>query len=222
MTTSSMSISAENVSFSYKPSDGVVATDSSWPSASGSIVSKELPLHNVSFSLPRQSRTLLIGANGAGKTTLLKILAGKKLLKNGSVRLNERDPFEQFVAGVVYLGSEFVTNPIVRMDIKVSELIQSVGGDQFPTRRDALIDILDIDLNWRMHAVSDGQCRRVQLCMGLLKPWTFLFLDEVTTDLDILARSRFMSFLIDECESRDASVVIPLHYSCSQILSTEH
>ena len=29
--------------------------------------------------------------------------------------------------------------------------------------------VLDIDLDWRMHKVSDGQRRRVQICMGLLK-----------------------------------------------------
>lgn len=31
--------------------------------------------------------------------------------------------------------------------------------------------VLDIDLSWRMHKVSDGQRRRVQICMGLLKPY---------------------------------------------------
>ena len=29
--------------------------------------------------------------------------------------------------------------------------------------------VLDIDPQWRMHRVSDGQRRRVQICMGLLK-----------------------------------------------------
>jgi ABC-type glutathione transport system ATPase component len=31
-----------------------------------------------------------------------------------------------------------------------------------------------------MHAVSDGERRRVQLCMGLMAPWDILLLDEVT------------------------------------------
>lgn len=31
--------------------------------------------------------------------------------------------------------------------------------------------MLDIDLSWRMHKVSDGQRRRVQICMGLLRPY---------------------------------------------------
>lgn len=40
-----------------------------------------------------------------------------------------------------------------------------------PERRDKLIEMLDIDLQWRMHKVSDGQRRRVQICMGLLHPY---------------------------------------------------
>lgn len=40
-----------------------------------------------------------------------------------------------------------------------------------PVRRDMLIELLDINLEWRMHKVSDGQRRRVQICMGLLHPY---------------------------------------------------
>ena len=31
--------------------------------------------------------------------------------------------------------------------------------------------VLDIDPTWRMHLVSDGQRRRVQIAMGLLRPF---------------------------------------------------
>ena len=40
-----------------------------------------------------------------------------------------------------------------------------------PDRRQRLIDLLDIDVSWRLNRVSDGQRRRVQICMGLLKPY---------------------------------------------------
>ena len=47
------------------------------------------------------------------------------------------------------------------------------GAD--PKRRDKLIELLDIDLQWRMHKVSDGQRRRVQICLGLLHPYKVSF-----------------------------------------------
>jgi CCR4-NOT complex subunit CAF16 len=40
-----------------------------------------------------------------------------------------------------------------------------------PERRKRLIQLLDIDLYQRMCTMSDGQKRRVQICMGLLKTY---------------------------------------------------
>jgi CCR4-NOT complex subunit CAF16 len=112
---------------------------------------------------------------------------------------------------VTYLGVEWVLNSIVRTDIDVPTLLASVGGDAYPERRDELIDILDIDLRWRMHAVSDGERRRVQLAMGLLRPWQVLLLDEITVDLDLLSRSNFLAFLKRETETRSCTIVYATH-----------
>ncbi|KAJ9311363.1 hypothetical protein DTO271D3_8340 [Paecilomyces variotii] len=168
-------------------------------------------LQNVSLNLPGGSRTLLIGANGAGKTTLLRLLAGKRLAPHGTVSVGGVDPFQDGLEGVTYLGVEWVLNSIVRTDIDVPTLLASVGGNAYPERRDELIEILDIDLAWRMHAVSDGERRRVQLAMGLLRPWQVLLLDEITVDLDLLSRSNFLSFLKRETETRPCTIVYATH-----------
>jgi CCR4-NOT complex subunit CAF16 len=70
-------------------------------------------------------------------------------------------------------------NPVVRGDIVVEQFLNSVGGYRHKERRDRLLDILDVDIDWHMHAISDGERRRVQLCMGLMTPWEILLLDEV-------------------------------------------
>lgn len=155
---------------------------------------------HISLSLPAGSRTLLVGANGAGKTTLLRLLAGKRLAPSGSVFVNGVDPFSHGLEGVTYLGLEWVLNPIVRRDIGVDELLASVGGNAYPARRDELVSVLDIDTSWRMHAVSDGERRRVQLAMGLVRPWRVLLLDEITVDLDVWTRAQFLGWLRRECE----------------------
>ncbi|KAG0648283.1 abc transporter domain-containing [Hyphodiscus hymeniophilus] len=113
--------------------------------------------------------------------------------------------------GVTYLGLEWVLNPIVRTDIGVRELLKSVGGDYYPERKDELVRVLDIDLDWRMHAVSDGERRRVQLAMGLIRPWRILLLDEITVDLDLLSRSNFLAFLKKETETRACTIVYATH-----------
>src|SRR2546423_1258855 len=170
-----------------------------------------LGLQNVNLSLPAGSRTLLIGANGAGKTTLLRLLSGKRLAPTSTISIGGVDPFSASLEGVTYLGLEWVLNPIVRTDIDVPTLLASVGGNHFPTRRDELVRILDIDLRWRMHAVSDGERRRVQLAMGQVRPWTVLLLDEITVDLDLLSRRNFLEWLKSETEGRECTVVYATH-----------
>ncbi|KAK5133337.1 hypothetical protein LTR08_007862 [Meristemomyces frigidus] len=168
-------------------------------------------LSQIALDLPAGSRTLLIGANGAGKTTLLRLLSGKRMAPAATISIAGLDPFATGLEGVTYLGLEWVLNPIVRADIAVPELLKSVGGDYYPDRRDALVRILDVDLKWRLHAVSDGERRRVQLCMGLLRPWKVLLLDEITVDLDLLSRHEFLQFLRRETEARECTVVYATH-----------
>jgi CCR4-NOT complex subunit CAF16 len=166
---------------------------------------------NITLDLPSRSRTLLIGANGAGKTTLLRLLAGKRLGPSDSIHVCGVDPFKDIVEGVTYLGLEWVLNAVVHTDIGVEELLRSVGGNAYPDRRDELVSVLDIDLAWRMHAVSDGERRRVQLAMGLIRPWRVLLLDEITVDLDVLSRSEFLGWLKRETEIRECTIVYATH-----------
>lgn len=49
-------------------------------------------------------------------------------------------------------------------------MINSIPGVD-EARKQRLIKVLDIDPEWRMHQVSDGQRRRVQICVGLLRPF---------------------------------------------------
>ncbi|KUI71265.1 hypothetical protein VM1G_07312 [Cytospora mali] len=176
-----------------------------------SFTDASLGVHDINLSLPPRSRTLLIGANGAGKTTLLRLLAGKRLAPSGAISISGADPFKDGLEGVTYLGLEWVLNPIVRTDIGVVELLRSVGGDAYPDRRDELVHVLDIDTSWRMSAVSDGERRRVQLAMGLIRPWTVLLLDEITVDLDVLSRAEFLGWLKTETEIRGCTVVYATH-----------
>ncbi|KAI9687908.1 MAG: CCR4-NOT regulatory complex component [Bathelium mastoideum] len=176
-------------------------------------------LRNVLLDLPPRSRTLLIGgddnnlraANGAGKTTLLRLLSGKRMAPPHTIAVADVDPFATGLEGVTYLGLEWVLNPKVRTDIAVPTLLASVGGDAYPARRDELVRVLDVDLGWHMHRVSDGERRRVQLAMGLLPPWRVLLLDEITVDLDLLSRRNFLEWLKRETEARECTIVYATH-----------
>jgi CCR4-NOT complex subunit CAF16 len=82
----------------------------------------------------------------------------------------------------------------MQADIAVHELMKE-SQRAHPERREILLKLLQIDTNWRMHQVSDGQRRRVQIFLQLLAPYPVVLLDEITVDLDVITRSDFMDFL---------------------------
>ncbi|KIY42909.1 P-loop containing nucleoside triphosphate hydrolase protein [Fistulina hepatica ATCC 64428] len=172
---------------------------------------QEPSLLDVTLDLPRGSRTIIVGANGAGKSTLLQILAGKHMVKDARVTIKGKDVFREVQEGVAFLGTEWAMNPIVRRDILVSSFLDSVGGYRHKERRDKLLDILDIDLDWHMHEISDGERRRVQLCFGLMGDWDVLLLDEVTVDLDVLVRDDLLKFLVRDSDERGATILYATH-----------
>ncbi|KAJ1556995.1 CCR4-NOT regulatory complex component, partial [Cladochytrium tenue] len=168
-------------------------------------------LIDIDLSVPRGARALLVGANGAGKSTLLRVLAGRSMAKTGTVRVLGKHPFFESPEGVTYLGTEWAMNPVVRRDVPVSRLLKTLGAERYPDRCAQLLDIMDVDVDWHMHEVSDGQRRRVQIVLGLMQPWDLLLLDEVTVDLDVIVRADLLRFLRDETESRGATVLYATH-----------
>lgn len=95
-------------------------------------------------------------------------------------------------------------------DIAVKNMMKDRQASN-PERWQMLIKLLDINPEWRMNQVSDGQRRRVQLLLSLSTPYDVLLLDEVTVDLDVVTRQDFLQFLADECEERGASIVYATH-----------
>ncbi|CAN6469885.1 unnamed protein product [Victoria cruziana] len=178
-------------------------------------------IEGFSLTLRAGDRCLLVGSNGAGKTTVLRILGGKHMVEPGMVRVLGRSAFHDTgltsSGDLCYLGGEWRRDVAfagfevsMQMDVSAEKMIFGVSGvdDQ---RREELIKVLDIDLSWRMHKVSDGQRRRVQICMGLLRPFKVLLLDEITVDLDVLARANILKFLKKECQERGATIIYATH-----------
>jgi len=98
----------------------------------------------------------------------------------------------------------------MQADIGVNEMMLA-GQAANPERRDLLLSLLQIDPKWRMHQVSDGQRRRVQIFLQLLSPFPVVLLDEITVDLDVITRADFLDFLKAESEAGKVTVMYATH-----------
>ncbi|RMZ52499.1 hypothetical protein APUTEX25_003642 [Auxenochlorella protothecoides] len=210
--------SAVMTSSHHPPTDlpSVLVTDLTYKAGFGPVL-----LENINLDLPPGSRCLLCGANGAGKTTLLQVLAGKHMVPPSAVQILGRPAFHDLslvtTGDLGYLGTQWRSGAgtpgggqPLKGNLSARTLIYGVQGAD-PARRDRLLRLLDIDLEWTMLSASDGQRRRVQIAMGLLLPYKVLLLDEITVDMDVLGRLDLLHFFKQECEERGASIVYATH-----------
>jgi CCR4-NOT complex subunit CAF16 len=163
---------------------------------------------DLTLAVPAGARCLLLGANGVGKSTLLRLIGGRHLIAADTIHVLGRPAFQDTsLAGeVAFLGGPF---PFA-VDISVAEVLAARPGID-ARRRARVLDVLEIDPAWRMHQVSDGQRRRVQILLDLERSLNVILLDEVTADLDVLSRADLLRFLREESEARGVTTVYATH-----------
>jgi CCR4-NOT complex subunit CAF16 len=166
--------------------------------------------------------TFVLSFVSTGKSTLMKVLAGRHLTRADDchvkvlglnafhdTRLNFHRAYLDCDWGmrtVAFVGSAV---PLMA-DIAVANMMEKLQAS-YPERRQELIDMLGIDVNWRMHQLSDGQRRRVQIFLGLIRPFKVLLLDEVTTSLDVCVRQDLLRWLVRESDERGATIIYATH-----------
>lgn len=169
--------------------------------------------------IPRAARVILVGANGAGKSTLMRILTGQIFMNIESDEFDingSRTPHDQH-NGVAYLGGIWKRRRTgfdgicpYTMDIAARDMMAQ-WQEEYKERRDELVRVLGINLDWRMHECSDGQRKKVRIMIKLLRPFQLCIIDEFAADLDIFSRTRFFDYLSDQCDKFGSSVVYCTH-----------
>lgn len=178
-------------------------------------------LENISLSIPKGRRCLLVGGNGAGKSTLLRCIGGMHMLfPPESVLVAGRDAFSDRKLNSirVLMQTDWATRSVafagynipLSGDFPVCEMNKQ-WQDAYPDRRDELLALLGIDPEWRMNRLSEGQRRRVQLFTNMLRPFEVLLLDEVLSVLDVVVRQDVLAYLKKECETRGATIIYATH-----------
>ena len=174
-------------------------------------------LYDVNLEVNENDRLLLVGSNGAGKSTLLRVLSGMHLSRDNEIFnvLGKSTPQDQ-CDGLAYLGNRWVRNIsfvgqfAYTADIRAGDMMKIWQNNNLE-RRNELVDVLEINLDWKMHQVSDGQRKKVQIMLALLKPFKLLIIDEFLNELDILIRDKLFNYINKELTLRKGALIYATH-----------
>ena len=176
--------------------------------------------NDLSLSFEKGGCYLVVGLNGCGKSTLLKLLAGKTICPYESIQVLNKDPFRHTILNndISFLNNEWGTRTVaysgynmpLQSGLSVKEMMVKLK-EQYPERNKELLETLSINPEWKLNEVSEGQRKRVQLYLGLIKPFQICLLDEITVNLDIIIKDRFMKYLKKESIENNATILYVTH-----------
>lgn len=153
-------------------------------------------LQDISFRVPANSMTAIVGKSGAGKSTLIDMLIGLVRPEQGEVLIDGRPLGDEgnlaFRRSVSYVSQEpFLFHATIRDNLSVAapdateeqmwEALRFAASDQFV--RDMPLG-LDTVLGDRGIRLSGGERQRIVLARAILRNPSVLILDEATSALD--------------------------------------
>lgn len=169
-------------------------------------------LHDISFQIRQFESVGILGGNGAGKTTLVEILAGLNKQTSGEIDYlfeYENNYLEEI--GIQFQDSSYPPG------LSVKEIIYFVL-DIYKTKIDtnelnALIKIFGINEYYKKHvsSLSGGQQQRLNALLALLHKPKVLFLDEISTGLDITIRTKIKNFIKLYAKENNMTLVLVSH-----------
>ena len=170
-------------------------------------------VRGIDFEVRRGEVFGLLGPNGAGKTTTVEILEGHRARTEGEVSVLGHDPGRRELTLRERVGIVLQSCGMYR-HLTVREALAHWAG-LYPHPRDVdevigLAGLADA-AGQRMHRLSGGQLRRLDLALALVGDPELIFLDEPTTGFDPAAR-RTAWKTIRSLRALGKTVLLTTHY----------
>ncbi|MGI9612914.1 MAG: ATP-binding cassette domain-containing protein [Acidimicrobiales bacterium] len=138
-----------------------------------------------------------LGPNGAGKSTTVRMLCTLLAPTGGSATVSGLDIVDQAAdvrlrIGVALQEAALDDKQTGREILELQGRLYGMTGDVLRTRIDAVLEFVEIGdaIDRRVGTYSGGMKRRVDLAGALLHEPEVLFLDEPTTGLDPVSRTK--------------------------------
>ena len=169
-------------------------------------------LNDLNLSVKKGSVFGLLGANGAGKSTTIECLLGTEKADSGSVSLfgrkrgKDRSLFEKI--GVQFQEGDY------QNEIKVKEICEETAClYRNPVDWQSLCRRFGIEdkIHSRVKNLSGGERQKLFIILALIPDPELVFLDELTTGLDVAARREVWRTL-KHLKEKGLTIFLTTHY----------
>lgn len=177
-------------------------------------------LSNINFELTESTILTIIGANGAGKTTLIKIMLGLIAPTEGTVKINEFNPYMRDKSYLKQIGFVSGQKRVLKTDLTPFDSIFSsclfydMEIDEINTRFDELAKLFKVDqkINTLVRNLSLGETIKFEIILAIMHKPKLLFLDEPTIGLDFESQKIIISTLKKLHIEENTMVILTSHY----------
>ena len=190
----------------------------------------------VTFDIEAGEMIGYIGPNGAGKSTTIKMLTGVLVPSKGHVRVGDLEPSRRRIDLARRIGVVFGQRSQLWWDLPLADsfellkYIYRIPASIHRSNVEKFIDLLDLAplLATPVRQLSLGQRMRGDLAAALLHDPEFLFLDEPTIGLDVVAKARIREFLLQLNRERNVTIMLTTHDMsdierlCRRVLVIDH
>lgn len=153
-------------------------------------------LHNLSFQIPQNTTTAIVGPSGSGKSTICNLITRFYDVNSGSVKIGGHDVREftcdsllkniSMVFQNVYLFNDTIRNNIKfgKSDVTEDEIIEAAKKACCHDFIMALPEGYDTMIGEGGSSLSGGEKQRISIARAMLKDAPIVILDEATASID--------------------------------------
>lgn len=176
-------------------------------------------LENISFEIPENKVTAIVGASGSGKTTIIKLLLKFYNVYGGKIYIGKNDIRNLSTSewrkkcGIVMQDGYFFSDTILSNitlgfeDIDFEKLKYALDLSNLKEFINTLPKGYETKIGMMGGGISQGQRQRILIARAIYKDPQFIFLDEATSDLDSENESQIMNKLISYYKNKTVLIV---------------
>ncbi|WP_331487651.1 ABC transporter ATP-binding protein [Anaerocolumna sp. AGMB13025] len=163
----------------------------------------------INFSVEPGKIYALLGPNGSGKTTLMKIIAGLVKPTSGTLNYHGEPIGVASKKKVAYMSTEpFFYNYMTVED--VGKYYKDFFEDFDSKRYAELISRMELGMKDKAKTLSSGLAAKLKIAATLARKAELYMLDEPLNGIDIIARERIISTIL-EVAREDVTILVSSH-----------